>query len=143
MVRNKDYGDFGNRIAVKASYKINDTFTPWCRVNYLTNSNNARWGGLGLENSMSGTEKYQFVRVEPMVSYSLGKGIGGYFGARINHNLTKGSEQQRPHRIRTPARNHRRFLRLDRRRPGADYPSQSGKQSSGVKTVARASSYVI
>lgn len=89
VIRNKDYGDFGNRFAVKASYKLNDTFTPWCRVNYFTNYN-ARWGGLGLENELNGTEKNSYVRVEPMVSYSLGKGIGGYFGARINHNLTSG-----------------------------------------------------
>ncbi len=97
VLRNADYvakkadgsdgvGGFGNRVAVKASYALNDVVTPSLRINHYMNYGDASWGGLGLAGPAETTGS---LIVEPKVNFNLGNGIGCYAGAVITYNMNK------------------------------------------------------
>lgn len=87
ILRDKAYGDFGDRFAAKFSYFLNDSVTPWLRaqffMNYGDGENGVAWSALQLDNS---TEKDDWkVVVEPKVSIDFGKGVSAILGAEINY----------------------------------------------------------
>lgn len=89
IIRNKDYGDFGDRFAAKFSYFLNDSVTPWLRAQYFMNygpswaTNTVAWSEPQLKNN-SGKDDWKVV-VEPKVSIDFGKGVSAVLGAEINY----------------------------------------------------------
>jgi hypothetical protein len=89
ILRNKDYGDFGNRFATKFSYFLNDTVTPWlraqCFMNYGTpwDGNAVAWSECQVEN-VAPKDDWLLV-VEPRVTIDLGKGVSTILGATVNY----------------------------------------------------------
>lgn len=96
IIRNKDYGNFGDRFAAKFSYFLNDSVTPWlraqCFMNYGTSwgGNEVAWSEAQLADIYTGdnnvTKKDDWkVIVEPKVSIDFGKGVSAILGAQINY----------------------------------------------------------
>jgi len=87
IIRNKDYGDFGDRFAAKFSYFLNDSVTPWLRaqffMNYGDGGNGVGWSAPQLTNQTAKDD--WLVVVEPKVSIDFGKGVSAVLGAQVNY----------------------------------------------------------
>lgn len=94
ILKNSDYGDFGNRFATKFSYFLNDKVTPWLRAQFFMNYGPFDWGTMMLSNGVAWSDVQLgntpnkddwLVVVEPKVSIDLGKGVSTVLGAQINY----------------------------------------------------------
>lgn len=87
VLRNSDYGDFGNRFGAKFEYYLSDSLTPWLRVNYYKNyydNFNPGWAVPQLNNSAQGKDAWGLV-VEPRLTLDMGKGVSATFGVDVRY----------------------------------------------------------
>ncbi|MBP5250864.1 MAG: hypothetical protein J6Z17_00450 [Treponema sp.] len=92
IIRNKDYGSFGDRAALKFEYYL-DNLTPWIRVNYYKNYSdnfNPGWSSsqfwdFDLGEDGTGDPSEWGLVVEPRVTLDLGKGISTTLGIDIRY----------------------------------------------------------
>jgi len=88
LLRGAGWGDFGNRLALKATYQATSQLSFWTRFNLFINygGNNQAWGGYQLMNSSDKNQKG--VRAELYCNYDFGKGIGAYVGVRLDKDIS-------------------------------------------------------
>lgn len=97
LIRDAGWGDFGNRLAVKASYALNDTISFWTRINHFMNyapswgygsNGTIAWADCQLTGPGKDASKLRF---ELFANMNLGNGIGTYLGTKIEYDMSSGA----------------------------------------------------
>lgn len=105
ILRSAGYGDFGNRVALKASYQINDAFNVWLKIEHFMNYGGSVGAIVAAENDSAGlawaapqlfgpgnslndqADMVSALVIEPRVEWNLGNGIGSYLGVKLAYDI--------------------------------------------------------